>query len=138
MPKRRWIRSLVPVERISLGSLRQSLRITVALSLILVLFSVGYGVPIVSMYQYTHLYITSIDHSGIGPLLVNKHRLSLKSDLTLQAPNSLSDPDRIPLTYVSVTFTDYRSAFSPTHSCCLLVAFHELFPFVYHFLKFSE
>ena len=24
------------------------------------------------------------------------------------------DPDRIPLTYVSVTFTDYRSAFSPT------------------------
>ena len=42
------------VERISLGSLRQSLRITVALSLILVLFSVGYGVPIsqyVSMYS---------------------------------------------------------------------------------------
>ena len=69
---------------------------------------------LVSMYQYTHLYITSNDHSGIGPLLVNKHRLSLKSDLTLQAPNSLSDPDRIPLTYVSVTFTDYRSAFSPT------------------------
>ena len=26
----------------------------------------------------------------------------------------LSDPDQIPLTYVSVTFTDYRSAFSPT------------------------
>ena len=26
------------------------------------------------------------------------------------------DPDRIPLTYVSVTFTDYRSAFSPTVS----------------------
>ena len=26
----------------------------------------------------------------------------------------LSDPDRIPLMYVSVTFTDYRSAFSPT------------------------
>ena len=26
----------------------------------------------------------------------------------------LSDPDRIPLTYVLVTFTDYRSAFSPT------------------------
>ena len=44
----------VIVERISLGSLRQSLRITVALSLILVLFSVGYGVPIsqyVSMYS---------------------------------------------------------------------------------------
>ena len=42
------------VERISLGSLRQSLRITVALSLILVLFSVSYGVPIsqyVSMYS---------------------------------------------------------------------------------------
>ena len=70
---------------------------------------------LVSMYQYTHLYITSNDHSGIGPLLVNKHRLSLKSDPTLQAPNSLSDPDRIPLTYVSVTFTDYRSAFSPTN-----------------------
>ena len=74
---------------------------------------------LVSMYQCTHLYITSNDHSGIGPLLVNKHRLSLKSDPTLQAPNSLSDPDRIPLTYVSVMFTDYRSAFSPTHSCCL-------------------
>ena len=26
----------------------------------------------------------------------------------------LSDPDRIPLTYASVTFTNYRSAFSPT------------------------
>ena len=26
----------------------------------------------------------------------------------------LLDPDRIPLTYVSVTYTDYRSAFSPT------------------------
>ena len=26
----------------------------------------------------------------------------------------LLDPDRIPLTYVLVTFTDYRSAFSPT------------------------
>ena len=42
------------VERISLGSLRQSLRITVALSLILVLFSISYGVPIsqsVSMYS---------------------------------------------------------------------------------------
>ena len=41
------------VERISLGSLRQSLRITVALSLILVLFSVGYGVPI---SQYVSIY----------------------------------------------------------------------------------
>ena len=31
--------------------------------------------------------------------------------LTLQI---LSDPDQIPLTYVSVPYTDYRSAFSPT------------------------
>ena len=46
------------VERISLGSLRQSLRITVALSLILVLFSVGYGVPIFSQYvsMYSLIY----------------------------------------------------------------------------------
>ena len=44
---------IVSVERISLGSLRQSLRITVALSLILVLFSVGYGVPI---SQYVSIY----------------------------------------------------------------------------------
>ena len=34
----------------------------------------------------------------------------------------LSDPDRIPLTYVSVTFTDYRSAFSPTVD---VVPYHE-------------
>ena len=47
------IPSVVTVERISLGSLRQSLRITVALSLILVLFSVGYGVPI---SQYVSIY----------------------------------------------------------------------------------
>ena len=60
----------------------------------------------------------SNDHSGISQLLINKHRLSLKSDPTLEAPNLL-DPDRIPLTYVSVMCTDYGSAFSPTHSCCL-------------------
>ena len=82
---------------------------------------------LVSMYQYTHLYITSNDHSGISPLLVNKHRLSLKSDPTLQVPNSLSDPDRIPLTYVSVTFTDYRSAFSPTGTFPLRLSFSRIF-----------
>ena len=61
--RRRWRRrfaftfkvspTAICVERISLGSLRQSLRITVALSLILVLFSVGYGVPI---SQYVSIY----------------------------------------------------------------------------------
>ena len=44
---------------------------------------------LVSMSQCTHLYVTSNDHSGIGPLLINKHRLLLKSDPTLEAPNSL-------------------------------------------------
>ena len=61
---------------------------------------------VVSISQCTHLYITSNDHSRIGPLLVNKHRLSLKSDPTLEAPNFM-DPDGIPLTYVSLTRTDY-------------------------------
>ena len=70
----------------------------------------------VSISQCTHLYITSNDHSGISLLLINKHRLLLKSDPTLEAPNLL-DPDQIPLTYVSVTCTDYGSAFSPTFPC---------------------
>ena len=56
--------------------------------------------------QCTHLYITSNEHSGIGPLLVNKHQLSLKSDTTLKLQIFL-DPDQIPLTYMSVTCTDY-------------------------------
>ena len=46
--------NVASVERISLGSLRQSLRITVAtLSLTLVLFSVSYGVP---SSQYLSIY----------------------------------------------------------------------------------
>ena len=68
---------------------------------------------VVSISQCTHLYITSNDHSGISPLLINKHQLSLKMILLLKL-QILSDPDRIPLTYMSVMYTNYRSAFSPT------------------------
>ena len=48
----------------------------------------------------------SVDLSGIGLLLVNKHRLLLKSDFSLEAPNLL-DPDQIMLVYVfrCVSFT---------------------------------
>ena len=57
----------------------------------------------VSNSQCTHNYLTNVDHSGIGLLLVNKHRfvnkhrLSLKSDPPLEAPNLL-DPDQAVLT----------------------------------------
>ena len=50
------------------------------------LFSIGYSVPTVSNSQCTHYYLTNVDHSGISLLLINKHRLSLKSDPPLEVP----------------------------------------------------
>ena len=49
--------------------------------------------------QCTCYYLTNVNHSGIGLLLINKHRLSLKIDPPLEAPNLL-DPDQVMLMYV--------------------------------------
>ena len=69
-----------------------------------------------------HLYITSNDHSGIGPLLVNKHRLSLKSDPTLEAPNSLGSRPNSSDVCVSDMYRLLKRIFSNTlllSTCCL-------------------
>ena len=66
---------------------------------------------LVSISQCTHLYIMSNDHSpgSVHYSLININCCS-KVILLLKL-QILSDPDRIPLMYVSVMYADYRSAF---------------------------
>ena len=54
----------------------------------------------VSYSQCTCYYLTNVNHSGICLLLINKHRLLLKSDPPLEAPNLL-DPDHLGCTVES-------------------------------------